>query len=100
MTAYPKKEYIRDKRILEACRTIPCQYCGVQDGTVVAAHSNQSEHGKGRGIKASDEFVAALCHKCHSMIDQGSRLMRWEREDIWNHAHAKTRIELQALGVL
>jgi len=100
MTSYPKTPYTRDKRILEACRTLPCQNCEAQDGTVAAAHSNQSQHGKGRGIKASDEYVAALCSKCHSMIDQGSRLMRVERERIWNLAHAKTRIELEAMGVL
>lgn len=98
MTSYPKTEYIRSKALLEACREIPCQHCGAQDGTVVAAHSNQLADGKGRGIKASDDCVAALCYTCHSAIDQGSRLMRWEREEIWNRAHVRTVIELKALG--
>jgi hypothetical protein len=69
-----KFRYVRSKKLLEACREIPCQLCGAQDGTVVAAHSNQAKHGKGRGIKASDEFVAALLaaerEACADICDQ------------------------------
>ena len=68
---FPKTKYLRDKKRLEACRTLPCQHCGAEDGTVVAAHSNQSIHGKAKSLKASDEFVAALCQKCHYEVDQG-----------------------------
>lgn len=91
----PKFRYVRDKRILEFCRTIPCQSCGVQDGTVVAAHSNQAIHGKGRGIKASDEYVAALCYHCHYEVDQG-RASREGKLLIWNSAHEKTKTLLAA----
>ena len=69
---FPKTKYLRDKKRLQACRSLPCQHCGAEDGTVVAAHSNEGIHGKGRGIKASDEFVAALCFTCHANLDQGS----------------------------
>jgi Fe-S oxidoreductase len=80
----------RNQKLLEAVRDLPCQHCGVQDGTVVAAHSNQLRDGKGRSIKASDAAIAALCYSCHSQIDQGPTLSRQERIDIWENAHRKT----------
>lgn len=85
-----KFHYIRSPALLKACRAIPCTNCGREDGTVCAAHSNQAKHGKGRSIKASDVFVAALCHLCHFMLDQGSRLSRFERESMWDVCHVKT----------
>jgi hypothetical protein len=86
----PKFEYVRSKALLEACRGIPCQHCGIDDGTVVAAHSNQSRHGKGRGIKASDIYVAALCSICHHQIDQGFLFSRVEKAQMWDEAHQRT----------
>jgi hypothetical protein len=56
---------------------------------VVAAHSNESAHGKGRGIKASDQFVAALCFTCHANLDQG-RMSKQERAKMWQKAHEQT----------
>lgn len=86
---FPKTKYLRDKRRLEACRSLPCQHCGAEDGTVVAAHSNEGIHGKGRAIKASDEFIAALCFTCHANLDQG-KMTKQERTQIWHNAHIKT----------
>ena len=86
----PKRDYVRSPALLAACRAIPCQHCGTSDGTVCAAHSNQAQHGKGRGIKASDEFVAALCFGCHTEMDQGSSLSRAERVAAWTDAHRLT----------
>ena len=80
----------RNKKLLEVVRQSPCQNCGAEDGTCCAAHSNWSEDGKGMGIKASDAAIAALCYNCHSMIDQGSKLSKQERRDIWLQAHKKT----------
>lgn len=57
--------------MLERLRESPCQVCGVNDGTVVAAHSNQLRDGKGRGLKASDYRIAAMCYQCHMELDQG-----------------------------
>lgn len=88
LTSFPKFNYIRSQAILNACRQFPCQYCGSREG-VVAAHSNQSRHGKGRGIKASDIFVAALCVHCHYDVDQG-KLTKEEKLHIWETAHKKT----------
>ena len=80
----------RNKQLLELVRQLPCQNCGLQDGTVVAAHSNQLRDGKGRGIKAHDYRVAALCYKCHSELDQGNRLSKEERVEMWEEAHRNT----------
>jgi len=80
----------RNKKLLETLRKSPCQECGREDGTVVAAHSNQLRDGKGRGIKADDFRVAALCYSCHMELDQGKSLSKAERIEIWEEAHRKT----------
>jgi hypothetical protein len=56
----------------------------------VAAHSNQLRDGKGRGIKANDYRVAALCYRCHMELDQGKDLSKLERVEMWEEAHRKT----------
>jgi hypothetical protein len=80
----------RNRKLLEILRQSPCQECGRSDGTVVAAHSNQLRDGKGRGIKAHDYRVAALCYSCHMNLDQGKSLDKAERVEIWEEAHRKT----------
>jgi hypothetical protein len=90
----------RNTKILEHCREIPCQLCGAEDGTVVAAHSNQLRDGKGRGLKAHDYRIASLCFKCHSEIDQGKDLNRTMRVELWELAHRKTIGELFERGLV
>jgi hypothetical protein len=80
----------RNRKLLEILRKSPCQQCGREDGTVVAAHSNQLRDGKGRGIKADDFRVAALCYSCHMELDQGKSLSKAERVETWEEAHRKT----------
>lgn len=84
----------RNRALLDLARDQPCMHCGIGDGTVVAAHSNQSKHGKGMSIKAHDNFIAFLCAKCHRELDQGSRWNREERQQIWQGAHDKTMLHL------
>jgi hypothetical protein len=90
MPEIPKFKYIRSNKLMSFYRTIPCQKCGIDDGTVCGAHSNQEIHGKGKGIKASDEFCASLCNNCHYCIDQGKELSREEKRLVWELAHHKT----------
>ena len=80
----------RNAKLIEVVREAPCMHCGIEDGTVVAAHSNQLRDGKGRSIKAHDYRVAALCYGCHSELDQGSKMTREERVQMWEDAHRKT----------
>jgi len=80
----------RNKNLLELVRQCPCQQCGIEDGTVVAAHSNQLRDGKGRGLKAHDYRIAALCFRCHSELDQGTKMSKAERVESWEEAHRGT----------
>ena len=95
---FPKHEYIRSKRLLENARLIPCQHCGADDGTVVAAHTNWGG-GKGRSIKADDNLIASLCYSCHSQLDQGSDLSKAERMAMWFDAHYLTVHALKIHGL-
>ena len=85
--SYPKNQYVRSKRLLNLVASLPCQKCGFHLSQ--AAHSNW-HGGKGRGIKASDNYIAALCYGCHHDIDQGYDLSREERIQEWVNAHIKT----------
>lgn len=82
----------RNKCLLEAARYVPqCMSCGRQnDGTVVAAHSNQQRDGKGMGNKAHDYRVAYMCHRCHADIDQGSAWDKRSKAEVWEIAHRRT----------
>lgn len=80
----------RNKKLTDAARLLPCQQCDRNDGTVVAAHSNQLRDGKGRGLKAHDYRIASLCYRCHMELDQGAKMSKQERVDMWEEAHRKT----------
>jgi hypothetical protein len=80
----------RNKKILELVRQMPCAHCEIEDGTIVAAHSNQLRDGKGRGIKAHDYRIAGLCYGCHMELDQGTTMDKTERQLFWDLAHRRT----------
>jgi hypothetical protein len=80
----------RNRKLLTAARELPCQHCGAQDGTVVAAHSNQLRDGKGKGLKAHDYRIAALCNICHHQVDQGFLWDKAQKREVWEEAHRKT----------
>jgi hypothetical protein len=91
----PKFSYYRSKKHLMNVAGLPCQNCYIE-GQTQASHSNWAEHGKGRGIKASDEFTAALCQTCHFELDQGARLNKEQRRYLWDMAYQKTVNKLKA----
>ena len=80
----------RNKKLLEVVRESPCQGCNAKNGTVVAAHSNQLRDGKGRGLKAHDYRIAAMCYQCHMELDQGAGLTKEARVNMWDEAHRRT----------
>ena len=88
MLTIPKHKYIRSPKLLKSVAALDCQHCGSAHN-VQAAHSNWGG-GKGRGIKADDNLVAALCLRCHYAIDQGKDLSKEERQTMWQAAHQKT----------
>ena len=94
----PKFSYYRSKKHLKNVASLPCQICYVE-GMTQASHSNQAAHGKGRSIKASDEFTAAICIEHHYEIDSGTRLTKQQRVDMWNEAHQKTVNQLKSLNL-
>ena len=87
----------RNKKLLEAARNCPCSFCGVEDGTIVAAHRNE---GKGMGIKVSDALTTPLCFYCHSLVDQGKGLTREERREMWNQAYINGMKHMIENGIL
>ncbi|MCM1128978.1 MAG: DUF1364 domain-containing protein [Alistipes senegalensis] len=82
----------RKPHLLQLARYAPCcMGCGkVNQGDIVAAHSNQLRDGKGKSIKAHDFRIAYLCNSCHIEIDQGSKMSKAERIERWEEAHRKT----------
>lgn len=95
MKRFQKFPYFRSQNHLRNVASLPCQLCGVH-GQTQASHSNQSIHGHGRSIKASDEFTAAICVREHAQIDQGRRMTREERVFRWMLAYHRTVRELVA----
>ena len=94
----PKFEYFRSEAHLRNVAALDCQSCGAP-GPSQAAHSNKSAHGKGRSIKASDEFTAALCPACHRMVDESYSLTQEERDRKWFMAYQRTILELERRGL-
>lgn len=79
---------MRDAKRLVAIRKLPCVVCG--SSPVDAAHSNQSAHNKGLGIKASDEFTIPLCRQHHIEYDQLQKMNRSESVEWFNKMLEKT----------
>jgi hypothetical protein len=90
---FQKHEYVRSKKLLKLVAGLDCQACG-SGNMVQAAHTNWGG-GKGRGVKADDNLVAALCLKCHYEIDQGKDLTKEQRQQKWLLAHVNTVARLQ-----
>jgi hypothetical protein len=80
----------RNAKLLKLAVKSPCQLCGIDDHTIVAAHSNQLRDGKGTGIKAQDYRIAYLCYHCHAKIDQGTKLTKQQKMYEWEEAHRRT----------
>jgi hypothetical protein len=94
----PKFNYYRSIKHLKNVASLPCQNCYIENETQ-AAHSNWAEHGKGRGIKASDEFTAALCQTCHRELDSGAKLSKEQRRMLWDLAYFRTVNRLKSQGI-
>ncbi len=92
----------RSPILLRQARDQSCVHCGADDGTIVAAHSNMPEHGKGQSIKANDCFIAHLCGNCHRWLDQGSGMdptglysdSREDKREMFRRAMDRTTLRL------
>ena len=94
---FQKHNYVRSKKLLKLVAGLDCQACG-SGQMVQAAHTNWGG-GKGRGVKADDNLVAALCLKCHYEIDQGKDMSKEERQEMWEQAHIATVKKLYIQGL-
>jgi hypothetical protein len=64
----------RNRQLLDLARDKLCMNCGgakCPKDTVVAAHSNLQEHGRGYAHQAHDCFHAWLGIFCHQWLDHG-----------------------------
>lgn len=94
------------RKLLDHANGAPCMNCTRQNGTTVAAHANSQVLDKGGHNKAHDCFVAFLCSRCHTWLDQGAGkdpTMQYEctREDkslMWQRAHWNTMLYLFVTG--
>lgn len=95
--------------LLRLANGMRCQNCGREDGTVVAAHSDEQAHGRGKDNPAHDCFHAWLCARCHFWYDHAStgrdptKVYDCTREDkhlMFMRAMHRTLLELWRLGLV
>jgi hypothetical protein len=99
---FPKEKRIRIQRWLDAANGEPCTWPGCDqkhNDTVVAAHSNDLEDGKGVGKKSHDLFIAFLCWPCHYEYDHGKNLTREEKKLMFFAAMKRTYLRLYQKGL-
>ena len=84
---------MRDAKRLAAIRKLPCVRCGNPNSQ--AAHSNSAKHGKGRSIKASDQFTIPLCAICHAAFDRFELGNRAESEAMFEKWLVKTELMMR-----
>lgn len=83
----------RSRKLLDHIHDAPncfACFCHGDGDNIVPAHSNQLRDNKGKGIKADDYRVAALCHKCHMELDQGKNWSPNDKHRVWEEAHRST----------
>lgn len=81
----------RSRKLLDAIHKLPCMarfphHC-TEHLSVVPAHSDMQEHGRGIGHKTADWSVAAMCDTAHKMLDTFDRE---QKATEWRLAHKDT----------
>lgn len=92
------------KALRETAADQPCQFnvpgvCLRTTSTTVWCHSNESRHGKGRGIKAHDVFGAWGCRACHDWYDNGTAT-REDKAAAFRAAMEATYLQLFSRGLV
>ena len=88
-----------------AVASLPCANCFIE-GLSQCAHSNLYEHGKGRGLKASDAATFPLCITqfgrvgCHEKFDQYKLCTKAEMPEMTARFITWTHIQLLERGIL
>lgn len=89
----------RSQKLLQSARGQDCTVmipgvCNGNSETVVAAHANWQEYGKGGALKAHDIFHARACSACHAELDQGKNLDYEEKKFFWQRGFERTLLAL------
>ena len=100
--AAPKSKPYRDPALLDMARGRRCLLCFAGEcactpGSVVACHSNQQGHGKGKARKADDCYSVWGGDRAHRELDQGLRT-RAENEAIFMRAHIRQVFEWRQIA--
>jgi len=72
--------------------------CNYNPETTVLCHSNKQLHGKGWGIKASDEYSFYGCSGCNMWFDSVSAPEE-EKEHYYQIAHERTQEKFKEKGL-
>ena len=95
MLAIQKDKNLRNRKLLDLAHLVnECQFrlptcIGYVPHGCEPIHSDHQEHGKGMGIKASDDQHVAGCHNCHLFYSSG-KLSRSEKFNLFNKARVRT----------
>lgn len=98
-----KTKYIRSKRARDSARGEECTMnspdCNYNPETTVLCHSNMERHGKGRGIKASDQWTFYGCSACNYYYDSG-KADRDMKERLFWKAWERTQQRFKDKGLM
>ena len=98
----PKMTPIRRAARGEDCTMRVPGVCNGDPDTVVWAHSNRMEDGKGMGIKARDEEGCFACSCCHLWLDGGyaGKVPRSVANQYFDLARTESQGILKAKGLM
>lgn len=100
---FPKREPYRNRALLNTSEDQQCTMlspvCNGDPKTVVAAHSNLGEDGKGMGQKADDDISVDACGMCHWWYDK-SPASKAEKQAAFDRAFVRTYKRRKAEGII
>jgi len=95
-----KSTTISNPKLLRLAKDQECVSCGVQDRTIVSAHSNLYEHGRGMSKKSCDSMIMWLCSNCHYALDYGTAMSKEEKVEFTYRNICKTYKRMWELDLI
>lgn len=98
-----KENHYRSQKFLDYAEGEECTMrspmCNNNPATVISAHSNLLEDGKGRGIKAHDDLSVYACDGCHYFYDKSDASKRL-KQAYFDRAFRRTYKRRRAQGII
>lgn len=98
-----KHNHYRSRKLLDAAEGQDCAMrspvCRGNPATVVCAHSNLGEDGKGKSIKADDDISVYACAECHHWYDFGHATARF-KQSYFDRAFVRTYKQRKRQGMI